>query len=376
MTKLAKKWKQSVCWTCVTVLALAIGGNQTKSSEIIPINEEEVQTKLQEIETETLMILEELFQLEQALSISEKKKKDIEVNIESKQDEILRSEETMVKETLNYTRYLTNMEVILTTYQRMGPTSILGILLEADSLKDFVRRISVLRDYTRQTEVLLLQIQSVIDTLERLKVQLLKEQTELEQSKNDLELVMADYLTLLEEKENYLESLEEERVYYEEQLNVLTDAWKQLKPVFKEASIGFSELVDSGSLTEDMIDVTISLLGIKATIQDTQFNQAIKDYDKLPNMVFTFKQDEVAISLLDGVLELRGEFQVKEDYQLNYVAKSGVFYGVPLEKNSLDELFEEGELILDLRQLTLNNKVKGIEIKDGKMILDIAFSLF
>jgi len=374
--KQIEKIKRISIKTSICVLLCIVLSTQTIVGVVEPINEEEVQVKLQEIEAEKLAIIEELFGIEQSINTSEKKKSEIETVIEDKNAQISLLEEEIKAENLVYEQLITNLEDVLTSYQRMGSTSMIGIILESDNLKDFVRRISVLRDFSRQTDVLMTKIQDAIVVLETSKSQLLTEQAALETSKQELEQAVKELLKLQDEKENYLVALEEERLYYEEQLNALTDAWKQLKPIFKQASSGFSELVDSGALTEDMIEVEISLLGIKATILDDKFNQAIVDYEKLPDMVFMFQTDEVDITLLDGVLELQGEFQVKDDFELKYVAKSGVFYGVPLEKSALVELFEEGELILDIRKLTLNNKVKDIQIEEGKMILNIAFSFF
>jgi len=375
-----RKWHQvSLIILWAIILLIIILGSQTifsvsQTSE--PMNEEEVKVKLLEIEAESLLVIEELFGIEQSMNAAQKNKSEIALAIENKKEQVVMREKEILEEELIYEQHLLSLEKILTTYQRMGPTSMLGIILQADSLKDFVRRIAVIRDFTRHSEVLMSQIKGAIVDLESSKEKLAQEQVELEVTMQEYEQAIVELTKLQEDKERYLVSLEEERLSYEEQLKAITDAWKQAKPVFKEASIGFSELVDSGALTEDMIEVDISFLGVKATILDSKFNQAIKDYDKLPDMVFLFQEGNVTISLLEGILVLQGEFQIKEDFKLNYVAKSGVFYGVPLEQSSLVELFEEGELILDIRELTLNNKVKNIEIQDGKMILDIAFSLF
>lgn len=340
------------------------------------IDEEEITEKLEILELNVDEVITELYRLEQVIAETMLKIAEVEAAIHLTEGQIQETQLEIEATKAILKTYEATLGQVLLTYQRLGTTSFLEIILEAENLKGFLRRLTVLRDMTKGTGELMSQLDETLSALVVIEERLQDEKLELLLQQEALELAIIENQNTKQEQERYLSSLYEEREGYEEQLNTLRKAWQQLKPVFKKASQGFSALASSGALTEDMIEITYTLLGITARISDSNFNLAIKENPSLPPMTFDFTTEGVNIELSNGVLELEGYFEVVEDYKLRYVATAGVFYGIPLEPSGIAELFEEGTLILDIENLTGGNKVKAVGTKNKEMILNIAFSLF
>jgi peptidoglycan hydrolase CwlO-like protein len=340
------------------------------------LDEEEVTQNLEDIEVQVSEALSELYRLEQLIQESNFKVIRIQEEKLAIQERIVEINEEILEKKEQLHQYETTLGQVLATYQRMGATSFLEIILEAESLKNFLQRVTLFRDMTQGTGDLMSKTEETLDTLDFTETLLQETQAALVEEERALLLSVEENQSLINQQEEFLGSLETEREEYEEQLNTLREAWIALKPVFKNASIGFSELASSGALSEDMVDVSISLSGITARITEADFNRAIQDNPSLPSMVFSFENDGVGINLNQDVLQLMGYFEVRNDYEIHYVATSGQFYGIELEPSGISELYEEGALILNIENLTDDNKVKSIESKENELILNFAFSFF
>jgi len=358
------------------VFGINLNMNNRIQATTTVVDEEEVTQNLEDIEVQVSEALSELYRLEQLIQESNFKVIRIQEEKLTIQERIVEINEEILQNKEQLRQYETTLGQVLATYQRMGATSFLEIILEAESLKNFLQRVTLFRDMTQGTGELMSKTEETLDTLGSTETLLQETQAALVEEERVLLLTVEENQRLINQQEEFLGSLESEREEYEEQLNTLRDAWIALKPVFKNASIGFSELASSGALSEDMVDVSISLSGIKARITEADFNRAIQDNPGLPSMVFSFEKDGVGINLNQDVLQLMGYFEVRNDYEIHYVARSGHFYGIELEPSGISELYEEGALILNIENLTDGNKVKSIETKENELILNFAFSFF
>jgi hypothetical protein len=181
---------------------------------------------------------------------------------------------------------------------------------------------------------------------------------------------------LQEEQENYLLSLQERRSFFENILTEITNAWEVIKPLFDQASSGFSRLAESGSLPPDAMKFRLSTSGFDGIITEEAFNNAITENEAIPDMTFDFEIGVVILTIPDSQLELRGNFVVENGNTLVYSVESGTFYDMPLDQGSLDELFESGGLRLNLKPLTGKNKIKYTTAKDDELVLAVQINLF
>lgn len=373
-----KKHILMILFTCLVgfIFGVSLNMNNRIQATTTVLDEEEVTQNLEDIEVQVSEALSELYRLEQLIQESNFKVIRIQEEKLAIQERIVEINEEILEKKEQLHQYETTLGQVLATYQRMGATSFLEIILEAESLKNFLQRVTLFRDMTQGTGDLMSKTEETLDTLDFTETLLQETQAALVEEERALLLSVEENQSLINQQEEFLGSLETEREEYEEQLNTLREAWIALKPVFKNASIGFSELASSGALSEDMVDVSISLSGITARITEADFNRAIQDNPSLPSMVFSFENDGVGINLNQDVLQLMGYFEVRNDYEIHYVATSGQFYGIELEPSGISELYEEGALILNIENLTDDNKVKSIESKENELILNFAFSFF
>lgn len=93
-------------------------------------------------------------------------------------------------------------------------------------------------------------------------------------------------------------------------------------------------------------------------------------------MEFDFSPGKIEMKAPEKNLTLEGEFVIIDDQILKFEAENGSFYGMPLEKGTIDELFEEGYFILNLEPLIGKNVLKSVEIMDGYIELLVTLKLF
>ena len=249
----------------------------------------------------------------------------------------------------------------------MGPTSYLEIILDSSNLSVFLRRLNTLRDLTRNTDELLRLLQESSEALAAQKTELTENLVLLAETQALLKESLLKTAQLKEEMEEYLASLAEERVYYRNRLDSMQRAWSELTHFFPEVTKKFSQIIEEANLPPDAMKLTMTFNGIKASIQDTTLNDIIKDHG-LSEMVFSFYPGRVEIAVPDKNLVLAGIF-ILDGSTLKFQAQKGSFYGMPLQKGNLEELFSKEELLLNLKNLMGKNIVRSIEIQNGQLEL-------
>jgi dsDNA-binding SOS-regulon protein len=299
-----------------------------------------------------------------------------------------REESRFGPETENITREIQELETVITiqeiayeikrealkqvvrSYQRMGPSSYLEIILDSSSLADFLRRLNTLRDLTRKTGDLLGLLQESSEKLTAQKTKLAEKLVLLVETQEMLKESLLKAMLLKEEKEEYLVFLAEEREHYHNQLVNMQRAWGELTHFFPEVTKKFSRIIEEAYLPPEYLKLTMTLNGIKASILDTTLNDIIKGHG-LSEMVFSFYPGRVEIAVPDKHLVLAGIF-ILEGETLKFQAQEGSFYGMALQTGNLEELFSEAELLLNLKTLVGDNILRSIEILDGQLELLIS----
>ncbi len=339
-------------------------------------NVSEIQEKLANISEEEKEILEYLFIQVQEIEEMERENKRISEEIALMKVDIEGLEEKIKKEEDKYQGNLGGLESILKSYQRMGPGSFLDIILDSDNLTDLIRRINVIRDLTKNTGELLDKIEKSKENLIVEKNNLDEKLKHLEDKQQVLKETVAKKQELVREKEEYLDSLAEDKELYIERLEYISMIMSELKVIFADFTKEFGRIIEEGNFPQNAVKETITLGGIKGVIEEKTFNDIIKSQKGLPQMEFDFSPGKIEMKAPEKNLTLEGEFVIIDDQILKFEAENGSFYGMPLEKGTIDELFEEGYFILNLEPLIGKNVLKSVEIIDGYIELLVTLKLF
>lgn len=147
--------------------------------------------------------------------------------------------------------------------------------------------------------------------------------------------------------ENYLASLSAERENYQKYLTDLQNKWAEIKPLFSDIVKEFSSLVKKGNLPPDLFKLTAYFPSIKGSITAKSLNELIAGDPGFPQILFSFEQGNVEMSMPDKNLVLNGTFVIDGGNALELQVKEGSFHGIPLETGALQELFQEGDLVIN-----------------------------
>lgn len=315
------------------------------SGEVKPI--EDTKGKLEEISEEEKSVLNELFMVTQKIEVLENEETELNQSISELQEQIEKLKKEMEDKQETYDEKLAVLEEVLSIYQRGGPASYLEILLNADSLSTFLKSINAIKDISHN-------VGDLLDTLKKEKKLLNQEKEKLEAKENQLNdtkqaLVknLEDSKQLRQQREEYLISLQEQRVHYEEYLSVLKSMWGDATELFTAIVAEISRVVEEGYLTYEDLNMKAGLITMQGTIIQDDFNRILKDNSDLPDDIFQFRDGEVILEVPEMQLVLQGDFVVDGKTSIRYEVTSGTFYGMPLDEVSRKELFENGPLLLD-----------------------------
>ncbi len=339
-------------------------------------NVSEIQEKLANISEEEKRILEELFIQFQEIEEMERENKRISQEIDIMKVDIEGLEEKIEKEEMDYKKNLNALESLLKAYQRMGPASFLDIILNSDNLTDLIRRINIIRDLTRNTGNLLDKIQEAKESLIGQKSNLDEKLKQLEVKQEQLQETLTKKQELVKNQEEYLDSLAEDKELYIERLEYISMIMSELKGIFSDFTKEFSKIIEEGNFPQNAVKETITLRGIKGIIEEKTLNDIISAHEGLPQMEFKFSPGKIEMKAPEKNLTLEGKFVIIEDQVLKFEAEKGSFYGMPLEKGTIEDLFEEGYFILNLQPLIGKNILRSVEIMDGYMELLVTIKLF
>ncbi|KAB3536047.1 hypothetical protein F8154_04620 [Alkaliphilus pronyensis] len=355
--------KLAIAFSLIFLITIMVISSAILISEAEPFDN--VEEKLSGISEEEIKILHDLFFLTEVIKRAEEQEAETVKEIDALSYQIKDLELKIKAEEVKYISNKRALEEVLKSYQRRGAASYIEIILSSDSLAALLRRINVLRDLTKNTGELMVKLE---DSKNRLDIEK-KKLTESLNIVKEKQRQLASYLTtqkeLMDELEGYLTQLEEEKEYYQERLHNMEIMWDKLKPLFTDTIKEFSRIIEEGSLPLDAVKTTFTLSGIKGSIDDETLNSIFDEYSNLPKMEFEFLPNEVKVNMPNSNLTLMGKFVIHQGNVLRFQVESGEFYGVPLKEVSLEGLFKEDYLEIDLKPLIGKNIIREIEIKEG-----------
>lgn len=336
----------------------------------------QIQEKLSNITEEEKKILEYLFIQVQEIEEMERENKRIDEEIHNISKDIDSIDNRIKEEEKNYQKNLEALKVVLQSYQRMGPGSYIEIILSSDSLTSLIRRINILRDLTKNTDELLANIETSREKLVAEKNNLDEKIKLLEEKQRILEENLHKKQELVKEQEEYLASLQSDRELYLERLEYISMMMEEIKGILNEFTYGFTRILNEGNFPDYGIQQSISLRGIKATIEEKVFNDIINAYEWMPKLEIKFGNGQIELKAPDRDLIISGYFEIEDGQTLKFVPEKGSFLNLPLEKGTIESLFEGGDFTLNFKPLIGNNILREVEILDGYLEVLVALRLF
>ena len=331
----------------------------------------ETKGKLAGIDQKELETLQKLFSQVQEIEEMKKEAQGIAGEIDTVKKEIDDLQRSITDEEIAYAKKKDSLKQLLQSYQRMGPGSYLEIVLESKDLTEFLRRINTLREITRNTGELLAQ-------LDISKEKLTEKNTQLNQklaSMEDKQAQLAQSLTKEKELKKTLEfdlaSLSQEKINYIEYLSDLQRKWDELKPFFSRTTAQFTRMIEEESLPADAFQISYGIYGLKGAIEDKKLNEIIDSYSQLPQMDFSFHKEMVELSIPEHNLNLKGIFDIQDESTLRFHVNEGSFSGMPLQREAIEDLFQEGDMKINFKSLLGGFTLRSIELKDGFMELSV-----
>ena len=335
-----------------------------------------IESQLALLTDEEREILDELFTLVQEIEEIQRLQALLEGRLLQMEEKIPPLTASIEEQERLYVHHRDLLGEVLKSYQRRGPASYLEILLASDSLRDLVRRLNVLKELTRNTGELLDTIALEQERLLAEKDALHRLMADIETQQRELDQVLQENLAIQAELEDRLESLQEERAAFEARLSQLERAWTEVQALFTTFVSEFNQLMDAGNLPEDALQLHFSLREIKGTLSESSFNQALEEISSIEGMVIRFRPDQILVEIPERRFQLAGVFEVIDGHTLRFIAREGTFHGMRLTDASINELFSEGVIELNLEPVLYGNQLHEVRIRQGAMELISRISLF
>jgi peptidoglycan hydrolase CwlO-like protein len=339
-----------------------------------PLKEEE--EKLAEISKEQREILQSLFTLTQEIEVLESAEKKFAHDIDAANQELKNLEASIASEEINYAKNQEALKRFLKIYQKLGPGSYLEIIMDSDSLSTFLRRLNTLRDLTRNAGKLLEVLEDSKNKLSLEKLKLSEKLALIQDKQKQSKEALTQKLRLKKDREDYLLSLNEESRFYQEHLTNMKKMTEELKPLLSKAIEEFSDIIEDGGLSADAVKTSVSIFGIKGTLEEKTFNDIISKHTGLSGMEFTFDIDKIQVRIPEKQFELYGKFEIKEENVLSFQPEGGSFYGMPLKLGYIEGLLNDGVLAIDLKPLLGRNVLQYIKLQEGYVELFVKPNLF
>lgn len=260
---------------------------------------------------------------------------------------------------------------LLKIKQRQGAYSFWEQIFKSRSLSDFYRRLSILEHTAGAYRSVYEQIETETQNLQKRMDELTKLQIKESERFFQLEEKLSELVDAAEKLEKYLDSKAEKREEYEKKLAEIQEQWDALRPLFTKTIKGFIEIIESGGLPEDMVEVKFGFSGVKAYISDQDFNDAVKSEKDLPLIQFKFIKEEVQVDFPDFQMKLIGNFKVHEKQSLIFEVVSGEFRGMDMSRAAMDDLFMDQNLVFNLGGLLGKNEMNDVKSLDGRVEIGV-----
>jgi peptidoglycan hydrolase CwlO-like protein len=337
----------------------------------------DTEEKLNSITMEEKAVLEELFTLNQKIEELEAEEAKINGDIDELKDQIEEMQQQIDSKQKDYDTQLQVLKQVLVDYQRGGPATYLEILLNAGDLSEFLKSINVIKDISHNVKELLVTLKDAKKELEEEKAKLDKKAEELLAKQAELAENLKSNKKIQEEKQAYLNSLLENKDYYEEQLNNLELIWSNCQSLFPKLAKEITDTINEGYFTFDDLNMKFGIGDMSGYLSEETFNNILADKKELSGITFDFSENQVILNVPEEHLMLTGNFVISGDNEIRYEVTGGTFYDMPLEQVSIDELFKNGPLIIDFKSIsegiiTIGFTLNEVSSKEDELAFEIS----
>lgn len=336
----------------------------------------EAEDKLTQISEEEKEIIEKLFVLSSEIEFLNTQIESLNVSMDDVKLKIEGKMSLIQVEEKRFQNLRDTLGEVLRYQQRSGAASGIEIILKSKNLNDFIDRVNLLRDLSKN-------IDNLMNETEASKARLLREKDELsallvslEEQEKQLKQNVADKTVAKTNLETYLESLASEKSHYESYLASIDTLWNSLKPLFTETLETFSEIIETGDMPGDTVEVNLSLFNTRGTLKESKFNDILSVRDDLPEMTFDFKEGAVDLEFPSHKVLLHGNFELLDNQTIQYVVTGGEFFELPMSESAIKDLFSEGDLIFSLKSILGKSTIKKIEVFEDRIELQVSVGLF
>lgn len=357
----------------VILFSFALGINATLSTD----KTSEESKSIEELTNEEKIILEELFIIVQEIKEMEEVEFTASIEIENLKDEIEAIEGQIQEKTIEYNDNLNIMEKILKSYQKNGSNTFLDLILGSESLSTLLRRINLIRDISRSTEDLLIELEDAKEALVMDRNKIKEKLEDVEEKQRQVREAIQKQNTLKDDLEERLASLQDEKSKYEEYLSRLENSWTDIKPIFTETINQLTKMIEDGNIPQDTIDIKISFTGVKGIIREESLDRILSSQPFPTKVEMKLNKDNMELILPEIGIHMSGSLEILENKQsLRYNMESGSFLDMKLERSALEELFTFGYLEFNFKKLLEKSTIKNVIIYDDRLELIINPVLF
>lgn len=337
----------------------------------------DTKSDLDALTQEEKIILEELFIILQETKEMEEIEKATAIEINELEAEISNMEVMIMEEENKYKENLFVMEEVLKSYQRNGANTYIELLLSSDSLGTLLRRLNSIRDISRNTTMLLEDLEEAKNILLKDKENLNNTLKLVETRQEEQHLALEKKNALKDELENKLNSLQKDKEKYEEYLSKLENSWIEIKPLFTETINMLVDVIQKGDLPEGTISVSYGLSGIRGIIREDGLGEILTTRNFPTKIEILFSSDEIHLLMPDINIQMSGTLELLKNKQsLRFNMNEGKYRGMKLEKSAMEELFSFGYLEFNFKSLLGRNTIKSIKINEDNIQLGINPVLF
>ena len=267
----------------------------------------------------------------------------------------------------DYARQLDVLRRLLVNYQRNGPASYLETLLDAKSLTVFLKGLNMVKDISRNTSELLSSLEEGKEQLEAEKEKLAERGKEVEKISQQYQTALEKMVQLRDEQEKILSSLAEQRQKFEGELNYIQSMWDEIKVLFSNIMIHFNNIILSGDLTIDMLNLRMEIPRIRGSLYEQDLNEILRKQSNIPEIYFEFYEDFINVVVPEKRLSLKCHFIIEERQRIKFIVDEGSFYGMPLTDSSISELLKDGTLVINFSEVMGFITVESAKTFEGYM---------
>ncbi|HWT76373.1 MAG TPA: hypothetical protein VN258_16875 [Mobilitalea sp.] len=357
-------WKKGIRRTVIMIafLLVAFTAPPKASGEVQKVTD--IEDKLEGISEEEKKVLADLFSIKQEIDGLELEETTISTKIRTLQSQTKDLEAQIENKQGEYDVQLEVLKQVMVSYQRGGPASYLEILLREDNLSEFLKSLNIMKDISHNVNELLTTLDKSKKELEAEKEQLSAKTVQIEQKKDELLKNLDAKQQLQQKQEDYLASLQEDRTHYQEQLDNITQMWTDCKSFFTDIVKELNRIIGSGYFTEADLNLDYGFFTVQGYLKEDTFNQVLSENSSITQTAFHFQGDQVVIEVPEKHLVLTGHFEIAGESAIKYVVEKGTFYDMPLEEASIEELFQNGPLLIDFKGITGDAVIVDFDINE------------